>query len=54
MRSISRLDHRLNEASVLGFKKAIVPAASINDKLESINIKLHPVRFVKDAFKVLF
>lgn len=54
VRSISRLDHRLNEASVLGFKKAIVPAASINDKLESINIKLHPVRFVKDAFKVLF
>jgi DNA repair protein RadA/Sms len=54
VRSISRLDHRLNEASVLGFKKAIVPMASVNDKLGSINIELHPVRFVKDAFKVLF
>jgi len=54
VRSISRLEHRLTEAETLGFKKAIVPAASVNDKVKKIKIDLHPVKFVKDAFKILF
>tara|TARA_Y100000590_G_scaffold387350_1_gene460852 strand:+ start:43978 stop:45426 length:1449 start_codon:yes stop_codon:yes gene_type:complete len=54
VRSISRLEHRLTEAKTLGFKTAIVPAASMNDKVKKIEIDLHPVKFVKDAFKILF
>jgi DNA repair protein RadA/Sms len=54
VRSISRLEHRLTEAETLGFKEAIVPAASVNDKVKKIKIDLHPVKFVKDAFKILF
>jgi DNA repair protein RadA/Sms len=54
VRSINRLEHRLHEAATLGFKRAIVPSASVNDKVKKIKIKLHPVKFVKDAFRVLF
>jgi DNA repair protein RadA/Sms len=54
VRSINRLEQRLNEAATLGFKKAIVPSASVNDKVKKIKIDLHPVKFVKDAFHILF
>jgi DNA repair protein RadA/Sms len=54
VRSINRLEHRLHEAATLGFKRAIVPTASVNDKVKKIKIKLYPVKFVKDAFTVLF
>jgi len=54
VRSINRLEHRLKEAATLGFKKAVVPIASVNDKAKKIKIELHPVKFVKDAFRVLF
>jgi DNA repair protein RadA/Sms len=54
VRSINRLEQRLNEAATLGFKKAIVPSASVNDKVKKIKIDLHPVKFVKDAFQILF
>jgi DNA repair protein RadA/Sms len=54
VRSINRLEHRLKEAAALGFKKAVVPIASVNDKAKKVKIELHPVKFVKDAFRVLF
>jgi len=54
VRSINRLEHRLHEAATLGFKRAIVPTASVNDKVKKIKIKLYPVKFVKDSFTVLF
>lgn len=54
VRSINRLEHRLKEAATLGFKKAVVPIASLNDKAKKVKIELHPVKFVKDAFRVLF
>jgi DNA repair protein RadA/Sms len=54
VRSINRLEHRLKEAATLGFKKAVVPIASVNDKAKKVKIELHPVKFVKDAFRVLF
>jgi len=54
VRSINRLEQRLVEAATLGFKKAVVPIASVNEKVKNINIELYPVKFVKDAFKVLF
>jgi len=54
VRSINRLEHRLNEAATLGFKQAIVPKASVNDKAKKVKIELHAAKFVKDAFRVLF
>ncbi len=54
VRSINRLEQRLLEAAALGFKKAVVPAASVNDKVKKIKIDLYPVKFVKEAFKFLF
>jgi DNA repair protein RadA/Sms len=54
IRSISKLEHRLAEASALGFKTAIIPSASVNEKLRKIKIDLQPVKFVKDAFRILF
>ena len=55
VRSISNLERRLAEASSLGFKKAIVPSFSVKaKKLKNKNIDLHPVKNVKQAFKILF
>ena len=54
VRSINRLEHRLHEAAALGFQKGVVPVSSMNKKIKKINMELHPVKFVKDAFKVLF
>ena len=55
VRSISNLERRLAEASSLGFKKAIVPSFSVKTKkLKNKNIDLHPVKNVKQAFKILF
>tara|TARA_B110000438_G_C15763042_1_gene628214 strand:+ start:23 stop:1366 length:1344 start_codon:yes stop_codon:yes gene_type:complete len=54
IRSISRLKQRLIEASALGFKKAIVPVANINEKIKSIDISLESVKLVKDVFRSLF
>ena len=54
VRSISNISHRLNEASSLGFKRAIVPSHSIKKKTKKINIDLFPINNVKDAFRILF
>ena len=55
VRSISNLERRLAEALSLGFKKAIVPSFSVKaKKLKNKNIDLHPVKNVKQAFKILF
>ena len=54
IRSINRLKQRLIEASALGFKKAIVLVASINEKIKSIDISLESVKLVKDVFRSLF
>ena len=54
VRSINRLDYRLNESVLLGFVEAIVPYHSINEKIKKIDIKIHPVKNVKDVFNILF
>ena len=55
VRSISNLERRLAEASSLGFKKAIVPSFSVKaKKLKNKNIDLHPVKNVKQVFRILF
>ena len=55
VRSISNLERRLAEASSLGFKKAIVPSFSVKvKKQKNKNIDLHPVKNVKQVFRILF
>ena len=54
VRSVTRLDYRLNESISLGFQKAIVPFHSMNEKIDGINIEIHPVKNVKDVFSILF
>ena len=54
VRSISHLYHRITEASSLGFKKAIVPSFGVKEKLKNVDMELHPVKNVKEAFKILF
>ncbi|MEC9376643.1 MAG: magnesium chelatase domain-containing protein, partial [Candidatus Neomarinimicrobiota bacterium] len=54
VRSINHLEHRLREAATLGFKEAVVPKASVNEKVKKVKIKLYPIQSVKDAFQVLF
>ena len=55
VRSISNLERRLAEASSLGFKKAIGPSFSLNAKeLKNKNIDIHPVKNVKQVFRILF
>jgi len=54
IRSISRLGHRLAEVEALGFSGAVVPAASMNDKVKKSNLKIHPVTSVKQTFDILF
>tara|TARA_B110000438_G_scaffold8988_1_gene8972 strand:+ start:5431 stop:6780 length:1350 start_codon:yes stop_codon:yes gene_type:complete len=54
VRSISRLGHRLSEVMALGFSGAIVPAASMNDKIKKSKIETYPVNSVKETFDILF
>ena len=54
VRSITRLDYRLNESISLGFKKAIVPFYSINEMIKKLDIEIHPAKNVKDVFNILF
>ena len=54
IRSISQLKHRLAEASALGFKTAIIPSGNFHEKLKKIKCDIQPVKFVKDAFQILF
>ena len=54
VRSISRLGHRLSEVMALGFSGAIVPAASINNKIKKSKLEIYPVNSVKETFDILF
>ena len=54
IRSISRLNHRLSEVMALGFSGAIVPSASVNEKIKKLKLKIYPVDSVKQTFDVLF
>ena len=54
VRSVSQLEYRLMEAKTLGFKEAVVPIASLNEKVKMIELKIHSVRSVNNVFKVLF
>ena len=54
VRSISRLGHRLSEVMALGFSGAVVPEASMNNKVKKSKLKIYPVISVRQAFDILF
>ena len=56
VRSVNRIEHRMSEAISLGFEIALVPALSMSKNLDTakLNIKVNPIKNVKDAFKLLF
>ena len=54
IRSINRLEHRLNEAAALGFQKAIIPSSGIKENKNETNLEIHRAKSVKDAFRALF
>ena len=54
VRSISRLGHRLSEVIALGFSGAVVPEASMNNKIKKSKLKIYPVTSVRQAFDILF
>ena len=54
IRSVSRLGHRLAEVIALGFKGAVVPASSMNEKIKKFKKKIYPVTSVAETFDILF
>ena len=56
VRSINRIEHRLNEAQSLGFKMALIPSSSLKKSIQKLKLKidLKPIRYVKEAFQILF
>lgn len=55
VRPINRIEQRISEAEKLGFTDMIVPKQSIgNLDIRKFNIKVHPVRKVEEALRVLF
>jgi DNA repair protein RadA/Sms len=55
VRSVSRLDTRINEAKSLGFKSVIAPTANVKRiKTQPKGIKISGVANVGEAFHLLF
>ena len=54
VRSISRLGRRLAEVKALGFRGAIVPNASMSEKINKSKLKIYPVTSVRQTFDILF
>ena len=55
VRSVNRIEQRLAEAEKLGFTDIIIPQYNIQGIAQKkFNIKLHPVRKVEEALRLLF
>ncbi|HBR87475.1 MAG TPA: hypothetical protein DEA65_06580 [Candidatus Marinimicrobia bacterium] len=54
VRSVARIDQRLQEAAALGFKKAIIPATNLKNKKSFNGLKIHGVKTVREAFQYIF
>lgn len=52
IRSVGRLDQRINEANKLGFTRMIIPAHGTS-QAASGRIKLHQVRYLSEALQIL-
>lgn len=55
IRSVTRLEERINESFALGFTNIVAPKSSINRlKKNPQNVKLHPISHVLEAFNLIF
>ena len=54
VRSVARIDQRLQEAAALGFKKAIIPVTNLKNKKSFNGLKIHGVKTVREAFQYIF
>ena len=55
IRSVARLEERINETKALGFKELVAPKSSIQRlKSKAKDIKLHAVSHVVEAFNIIF
>ena len=55
IRSVTRLEERINESAALGFTDIIAPKSSINRlKKNSSKVNLHPISHVVEAFNIIF
>ena len=54
VRSVSKIEQRLQESAALGFNKAIVPARNLKDKYSIKGLKVIGIKTVQEAFKTIF
>ena len=55
VRAVNRIEQRIAEAEKLGFTDIVIPALNLKSvNPHKYNIKLHPVRKVEEALRVLF
>ena len=54
VRSVSRIDQRLQEAAALGFTSAVIPAGNIKNDHSYKGLKVHGVKSVRETFHHIF
>ena len=54
VRSVSRIDQRLQEAAALGFTHAVIPKGNMKNSKKPKGLNIHGVGTVQEAFKYLF
>jgi DNA repair protein RadA/Sms len=54
VRSVAKIDQRLQEASALGFTNAVIPKGNMKNKKAPKGLKIHDVKTVQEAFKYIF
>ena len=54
VRSVSRIEQRLQEAAALGFTSAVIPAGNIKNDHSYKELKIHGVKSVRETFQHIF
>jgi DNA repair protein RadA/Sms len=54
VRSVSRIEQRLQEAAALGFTSAVIPAGNIKNDRSYKGLKAHGVKSVRETFQHIF
>ncbi len=54
VRSVARIDQRLQEAAALGFKIAIIPKGNMKNVKSLKGLKIQGVKSVREAFQIIF
>lgn len=54
IRPVNRIEQRIHEAEKLGFTQIIIPYGNLKEVDKRVNIRIHQVRKVDEAFRVLF